>query len=150
LLPFGCESPERIKDKRQQHLPGEEAWLVGERRTSGEKKYYLANLPAATDLRALAATIKARWIYQQAHQQLKEELGLITLRADHGKVSIVMRCDHDRLRLLATPSPRTSGRKKGIAGPPPQPSLPAVRHAIIDLIPSTVISAMPILQKTNP
>jgi len=68
--------PQRIKDKGQQHLPGEEAWLIGEHRTSGEKKYYLANLPAATDLRALAATIKAQWICEQAHQQLKEELGL--------------------------------------------------------------------------
>ena len=43
---------------------------------SGEKKYYLANLPAKTDLRTLAATIKARWVCEQAHQQLKEELGL--------------------------------------------------------------------------
>src|SRR5712672_640529 len=68
--------PQRIRDKRQQHLPGEEAWLVGEHRASGEKKYYLANLPAKTDLRTLAATIKARWICEQAHQQLKEELGL--------------------------------------------------------------------------
>jgi SRSO17 transposase len=68
--------PQRIRDKGQQHLPGEEAWLIGEHRISGEKKYYLANLPAGTDLRALAATIKARWICEQAHQQLKEELGL--------------------------------------------------------------------------
>src|SRR6058998_1741130 len=68
--------PQRIWDKGQQHLPGDEAWLIGEHRTSGEKKYYLANLPAAADLRALAATIKARWICEQAHQQLKEELGL--------------------------------------------------------------------------
>src|SRR5450830_1780544 len=36
----------------------------------------LANLSAKTDLRTLAATIKARWICEQAHQQLKEELGL--------------------------------------------------------------------------
>src|SRR5262249_16401151 len=35
-----------------------------------------ANLPAKTDLRTLAATIKARWICEQAHQQMKEELGL--------------------------------------------------------------------------
>jgi SRSO17 transposase len=42
---------------------------------SGEEKYYLANLQAKTDLR-MAATIKARWICEQAHQQLKEELGL--------------------------------------------------------------------------
>src|SRR5579863_2265727 len=68
--------PQRIWDKGQQHLPGDEAWLIGEHRISGEKKYYLANLPATTDLRTLAATIKARWICEQAHQQLKEELGL--------------------------------------------------------------------------
>src|SRR5262249_5446741 len=68
--------PQRIRDKGQQHLPGEEAWLIGEHRMSGEKKYYLANLPAKTDLPTLAATIKARWICEQAHQQLKEELGL--------------------------------------------------------------------------
>lgn len=68
--------PQRIGDKGQQHLPGEEAWLIGEHRMSGEKKYYLANLPTTTDLRTLAATIKARWICEQAHQQLKEELGL--------------------------------------------------------------------------
>src|SRR5262249_37323556 len=45
-------------------------------RMSGEKKYYLANLTAKTDLRTLAATIKARWICEQAHQQMKEELSL--------------------------------------------------------------------------
>src|SRR5262245_59449928 len=56
--------------------PGDEAWLIGEHRMSGETKYYLANLPAKTDLRTLAATIKARWICEQAHQQMKEELGL--------------------------------------------------------------------------
>jgi hypothetical protein len=55
-----------------QHLPAEEVWLIGEHRTSGEKKYCLANLPAQTDLRTLAATIKARWICEQAHQQRKE------------------------------------------------------------------------------
>jgi SRSO17 transposase len=68
--------PQRIRDKGQQHLPGGEAWLVGEHRASGEKKYYLANLPAETDLRTLAAIIRARWICEQAHQQMKEELGL--------------------------------------------------------------------------
>jgi SRSO17 transposase len=68
--------PQRIWDKGQQHLPGDQAWLIGEHRVSGEKKYYLANLPAGMNLRTLAATIKARWICEQAHQQLKEELGL--------------------------------------------------------------------------
>jgi SRSO17 transposase len=59
-----------------QHLPGEAAWLVGEWRDTGEKKYYLTNHPPRTALRTLAAAIKARWSCEQAHQQLKEELGL--------------------------------------------------------------------------
>lgn len=58
------------------HLPGEEAWLVGELRPGGERKYHLSNLPPETPLRALVAAIKARWVCEQAHQQLKQELGL--------------------------------------------------------------------------
>jgi SRSO17 transposase len=68
--------PQRIWDKGQQHLPGEEAWVIGEHRVSGERKYYLSNLAADADLVTLAATIKARWVCEQAHQQMKEELGL--------------------------------------------------------------------------
>ena len=68
--------PQRIGDMGAQHMPGEGAWLVGERRASGERKYYLANLPPETGLRSLAAAVKARWVCEQAHQQLKEELGL--------------------------------------------------------------------------
>ena len=72
-----ADGPEvRIGRRAGQHLPGEEVWLVGERRSSGEQKYYLSNLPAGTRLKRLAAIIKARWVCEQAHQQLKEELGL--------------------------------------------------------------------------
>jgi len=58
------------------HLPGKQAWLVAEWRSSGERKYYLSNLPPRTSVRALAGAIKARWVCEQAHQQLKGELGL--------------------------------------------------------------------------
>jgi SRSO17 transposase len=57
-------------------LPGDEVWLIGERRSTGEHKYYLSNLPAETPLPILAARIKARWVCEQGHQQMKEELGL--------------------------------------------------------------------------
>jgi SRSO17 transposase len=75
--------------------PSAAVWLVGEHRTSGETKHYLATLPAETPLENLAATIRAalagrlpsapvetdrslgeRWACEQAHQQPKEELGL--------------------------------------------------------------------------
>jgi SRSO17 transposase len=59
-----------------QHLPGEEAWLIGEHRATGERKYYLSNLPAEASLETLAALIKARWVCEQMHQQMKDELGL--------------------------------------------------------------------------
>src|ERR671939_444712 len=57
-------------------LPGAEVWLIGEWRDNGERKYYLSNLPPRISLRRLAATVKARWSCEQAHQQLKQELGL--------------------------------------------------------------------------
>ena len=61
---------------RAQHLPGDEAWLIGEHRATGERKYYLSNLPPDVPLERLAALIKARWVCEQLHQQLKNELGL--------------------------------------------------------------------------
>jgi SRSO17 transposase len=50
--------------------------LVGEHRATGERKYYLSNLPADAAPEALAVSIKARWVCEQLHQQLKDELGL--------------------------------------------------------------------------
>jgi len=69
-------APQRIGAAGAQHMPGEEVWLVGEHRSNGERKYYLSNLPADISVKEVAAAIKARWICEQAHQQLKEELGL--------------------------------------------------------------------------
>ena len=66
----------RVADGPPQRIGDKGIWLVGERRASGEQKYYLANLPPDANLKTLAASIKARWVCEQAHQQLKEELGL--------------------------------------------------------------------------
>lgn len=75
--------PQRTDDMGQQHLPGEEAWLIGEHRSNGERKYYLSNLPAdvtkapgrrhqgALDLRAGASAIE-------------RDSGSITSKDDHG------------------------------------------------------------------
>src|SRR5919107_3321527 len=66
----------RLQGRTGQHLPGDEVWLVGEHRSSGERKYYLSNLAPDASMKRLASLIKARWVCEQAHQQLKEELGL--------------------------------------------------------------------------
>ena len=107
----------RMLDNRMQCMPGDEVWLVGERRSTGEQKYYVSNLPADTTLKMLAATIKARWICEQAHQQLKEELGL-----DHFERKILDRItsprldDDDRLRVPAISPPHSSGAEKKESG----------------------------------
>jgi SRSO17 transposase len=64
------------RNARAQHLPGGAAWLVGEERPGGARRYYLTNHPPAASLRTLAAAIKARWACEQLHQQLTDELGL--------------------------------------------------------------------------
>ena len=69
-------APQRIGCAGAQHLPSEEAGPVGGHHLSNERECYLANLPANTSNKDLAVAIKARWIFEQAHQQLKKELGL--------------------------------------------------------------------------
>ena len=112
-----------------QCMPGDEVWLVGERRSTGEQKYYVSNLPADASLKMLAATIKARWVCEQAHQQLKEELGL-----DHfeGRSWTGLH-RHALMTMIAyafLQSRRLKQRdgKKRAGGPPPQPSMPAIRQ----------------------
>jgi hypothetical protein len=41
--------------------------------------------------------------------------------------------DHDRLRFPAIRQPQNSGTEKRVRGPPPRPSMPAIRQAILDL-----------------
>ncbi len=54
------------------------SWASGAPRANAS--YYLSNLPARITRRALVGAIKARWVCEQAHQQLKEELGPRPLR----------------------------------------------------------------------
>jgi Transposase DDE domain len=60
----------------QQHLPGDKAWFIGEHRCRKRRNTISPTCPRTPNLRTLAAAIKARWICEQAHQQMKEELGL--------------------------------------------------------------------------
>ncbi|MFN7000867.1 MAG: IS701 family transposase [Elioraea tepidiphila] len=123
---------QRIGELGNQHMPGEEVWLVGEQRASGERKFHLCNLPAGTPLRALAATIKARRIREQAHQKLQEELGRDHFEGRswaglqrHALMTMIA-CAFSQAQRLAA----AKGEKPRPPGPPPEPSLPAVRRAL--------------------
>ena len=104
-----------------------------DRRTTGERKYYLSNLPADAPIKQLAGAIKARWVCEQAHQQLKEELGLDHFEGRswkglhrHALMSMIA------LAILQSLRRKQAKGEKRISGPPPKPSLPAIRQAIIN------------------
>jgi SRSO17 transposase len=124
--------PQRIHDMGAQHLPDEEVWVIGEHRSTGERKYYLSNLPADIPLKQLAGAIKARWAGKQAHQLLKEELGLDHFEGRSWQ-GLHRHCLMCMIALAFLQSRRLKQAKGGkrIAGPPPQPRLPAVRQAIL-------------------
>ena len=125
----------RMHGRNNQHLPGEEVWLVGERRSSGEQKYYLSNLPADTGLKRLAAIIKARWVCEQAHQQLKEELGLDHFEGRswrglhrHALMAMIAFCVLQHLRLAAAERGKKAQWTTASAEPAGDPGRPRPTH----------------------
>jgi SRSO17 transposase len=137
------------------HLPGDEAWLVGEWRSSGERKYYLSNLPAGTPLRALAAAIKGRWVCEQAHQQLKQELGLGHFEGRswtglhrHALMSCIACAYLQHLRLAAHRRTRRGENADAAAGPATlaKPARRATRHPRPPVRASHHVSSLPALQ----
>jgi len=127
-------------DGDDDHLPGEPAWLVGEERGDGERRYYLTNHPADTPRRAVVRAIKARWACEQAHQQLKEELGLDHFEGrswaglhHHALLTMICLAFLQHLRLRVAPAEARRGKKittraGPAAGPlrPPAPPLAPV------------------------
>lgn len=121
------------------HLPGEEVWLVCERRTTGEQKYYVTNHAPDTPLRQLAAVLKARWSCEQAHQQLKEELGLDHFEGrswhglhHHAVLTLVAFAFLQHLRVGEKKAAHAGGPARDHApGDPPRPAAaPRARAAV--------------------
>ncbi len=115
---------------RNRRLPGEAAWLVCERRVSGERKYYLSNKPEDASLESLALLIKGRWVCEQMHQQMKEELGL-----DHFEGRSWQGLHHHALMTMIAfaflQHLRLGEKTTTPPGPPPAPSLPQVRRQLV-------------------
>lgn len=93
-------------------LPGSAAWLVCEH--PDERRYYLTNHPEDTPLAAVAADIKARWVCEQGHQQMKEAERMRSGPRSSGVPELDSsapphRPDHDRSVL--SPACATWGKK---------------------------------------
>ena len=61
--------------------PHKAFWLLVEwpESENGPTKYWLCDLPAGPTLRRLVRGAKCRWAIEQDYQQLKDELGLVSL-----------------------------------------------------------------------
>jgi hypothetical protein len=73
-------------------------------------------------------------VCEQAHQQLKEELGLDHFEGRswrglhrHALLTLIAYLFLQHLRLQTA-----TGEKRKATGPPPQPSLPAIRRMLLD------------------
>jgi SRSO17 transposase len=89
-------------------------------------------VPVETALKELAAVIKARWVCEQVHQQMKEEPGVDHFEGRswqglhrHTLMTMIAHAfvQHQRLHKV--------GREKMQRHGPPQPTLPAIRRAVI-------------------
>ena len=128
----------RLRQRNNQHLPGEEVWLVGERRASGERKYRLSNRPTGMDRKTLAAAIKARWACEQAQRQLKEVLGLDHFEGRswtglhrHALMTLIAFAflQHRPLAAAAGRGRRVDGPPTGTVGSLPAGAAPSRPHA---------------------
>ena len=124
----------------------------GEWRCNGERKFYLNNLSPRASLRTLAAAIKARWVCEQAHQQLKGELGLGHFEGRswtglhrHALMTMIAFAFLQHLRLGARGKKRC--RLTGTAAPadPARGAAHAHRAALapLDLLPALRLPARP-------
>lgn len=123
----------------------------------GERKAYLSNLPAATPLRALVAAIKARWVCEQAHQQLKQELGLGHFEGcswtglhRHALMTCIAFADLQHLRLAEArrtgrgkKAPRVRAARAELARRAPRRHGPVVRQLHYDGPMSALRTAVP-------
>ena len=124
--------PQRIGAKGMQHMPGEEVWLVGERRTVRRTEILSREPPGR----------------RRPQDAGRDDQGALGLRAGSPATQGGTRprplrgplmagpsspCadDHDRLRLPPAPSPRRRERGKKILWGPPKPTLPAIRKAVV-------------------
>jgi SRSO17 transposase len=66
----------RSAEKRTKQMPpGDEEWLIIERESSGDFKYYLSSMSPRSALRSLIRLAKMRWHVERDYQDMKQELG---------------------------------------------------------------------------
>ena len=128
-------------DDRMQCTPGDEVWLVGERRSTGVAKQPPCRTCAAdATIMMLAAATKARWICGQAHRA--DEGGIWVFDHFEGRswTGITPTCLSTTMIAYAPPfnpaASKSSGTEKNNRKDRHHSlSMPAIRQAILDLLP---------------
>jgi SRSO17 transposase len=118
----------RFCAQRVRPTPGRgERWLLCERSTTDERKYYLLHLPATTPLVDLVALARSRWPIEQQYRELKDDLGL-----DHFEGRTYPGWTHHVVLTAVAFTFLQIERARGAAEPPP--TLPVVRGWVREIM----------------
>jgi len=134
LLQSACGLP---TDRRSGSGTRVSAWLIGEHRISGEKKYYLANLPAKMDLRTLASIINETMDLRAGSPATERRTRSRSLRGPILARTASSRAhDDDRLRFppVSPAQNRKAEKKKSTGRRLSQPCPPCVRPSSNSLL----------------
>jgi SRSO17 transposase len=110
----GADGPtQRIRDMGAQHLPGEKLWVIGEHRSTGERKYYLSKPSCRHPAQATRCSHQGALGLRTSSPAVEGRARPRPLRrAIMGGPPPTRPDDDDRLRLPAIPPPQAGQRGK--------------------------------------
>jgi len=72
---FAAVRVRSAEGRTKKNPPGDEEWLIVERRKNGELKYYLSSMSKRSNLKSIVRLAKMRWHVERDYQDMKQELG---------------------------------------------------------------------------
>ena len=106
----------RMLDNRMQCMPGDEVWLVGERQSTGEQKYYVSKRPMRASRCSPPRSKPDGSVSRRISSSRRSSRPRSLRRSILDRVTPTRFDDHDRLRLPPIPPHQSSGTERKESG----------------------------------